>query len=90
MKDYITRREECPFCGAALNRVVDPWESPKRGPQPGDLTICLSCETTLVWNPQMRLALYDETNTEPQTRDQLAYLRWLVDKIKQQDKEDNL
>lgn len=84
MKDYQMRKQECPFCGARINRALDIMpDAPERGPRPGDLTICGKCEATLVWNAGMRLQLYDETNTDPQTKAGLVYARWLADKIKQ-------
>lgn len=79
MKNYVTARQECPFCGYILDRAAGIWpEGPDRGPQPGDLTACVKCEAILEWNPAMRLQLFDETNVDPETKAQLAYLRLLL------------
>lgn len=76
MNEYVLPDDSCPFCGDRLDRSAG-----DRAPQPGDLSLCANCQSTLVWDPQMRLALYDETNLEPVARAKLEYLRWLLDQM---------
>lgn len=87
MKDYVTPPQECPFCGHKITRAMDLWETPPGPPQPGDLTVCLKCEATLVWSPAMRLQLFDETNVDPEIKTQLAYMRRLLSQMKSKEKE---
>lgn len=74
--------QQCPFCGHKIGRAMDLWETPPRSPQPGDLTVCLECEATLVWNAAMQLQLFDETNVDPEIKIQLAYMRRLLNRMK--------
>ena len=58
----------CPHCGHTLDHHTDAIQSGKAKPSPGDIGICVSCVSPLVFDDKLRLraALIDELTTFPQ------------------------
>jgi hypothetical protein len=42
----------CPFCGANLDSAFSPNDA---APSPGDLSVCISCASALVFGDDLRL-----------------------------------
>ena len=49
---YRTPKDHCPVCHHVLDACSD-FENNPRGPQPGDVSLCIECATVLVFNDNL-------------------------------------
>ena len=65
MKDFVSYRSteviksKCPSCGHTLDAAT-PIENLDKPPQPGDLSVCISCTTFLKYTLDMALEILPE------------------------------
>jgi hypothetical protein len=68
----------CPACQAPISASTGPLDDgPDRGPQPGDVAVCLNCSTILLYGPGMALVKAD-ANTLNQLLDEAPELADMV------------
>jgi hypothetical protein len=53
MTEFETPRVPCPACGRPLDRASNPDGT--GAPEPGDITVCLRCATTLLFDATLGL-----------------------------------
>jgi len=73
MGSHKTDNDRCPGCGYAVDRAGN--VDGERGPEPGDLSVCMKCALPLVFGPTLRLkSLTTRMLLEltPEERSQLA------------------
>ena len=76
--DYV-REDSCPGCGHPLDSQNDPINRSKASP--GDMSICIYCHTLLVFNPDMKLQLGDESKLSRNDRKTLSVVRQILSRF---------
>lgn len=85
---HRTPPTKCPKCHHPLNMAtgVD-RASERRGPQPGDATVCIQCTGFLIWGQDMQLRMMDDDEfleLEVELRTILVRARNLFNRMKKE------
>lgn len=77
-RDYVGE-DHCPACGHPIDSASVLFDETVR-PSPGDLTVCLYCQTVLEFNPILKLQLADEAGLSVREKAYIERMRWAMKK----------
>jgi hypothetical protein len=70
----------CPWCGYAMDAATNPNDGATQ-PKPGDLSVCISCASVLVFNDDLTLRACSPAElaeTSPDVMGRIERIQWAI------------